>query len=787
MSQFVGLLSPDGMLLDCNRAALEGGGRTGEEVIGRPFWETFWWRGAPQVQSALRAVIARAAKGEDVRYDIEFDADPDADIVVMDFALLPVRDDSGRVAFILAEGRDITGKKAQERAIARQLEDKVAERTAELAASNAKLLAQAEIHSRMEGRFAYFVESVTDYAIYTMDERGVVTSWNVGASRIKGYRSDEIIGRNFSCFFTQEDREAGLPERALATAAREGKYEAEGLRVRKDDSRFWANVVLDAIRDRNGTLLGFAKITRDVTERREAQIALQKAQAQLAQSQKMEGIGHLTGGVAHDFNNLLAIIMGGLETMQRALDNPEPDLVRVRRALGSASEGAKRAATLTQRLLAFSRQQPLEPRYVEVNKLVVGMSDLVRRTLGEEIVVEQLSAPDLWPVFADPNNLEIAILNLAVNARDAMPKGGYLTIETVNTHWRDLTGEDVVPGDYVVVSITDTGCGMAPEIVDRAFEPFFTTKDVGHGTGLGLSQVYGFVKQSGGHIKIYSQPGEGTTVRIYLPRLDGVADQAPAAEPHGTVARDARLETILVVEDDVGVRLNTREMLEELGYRTVEAGTANAALDALRKHPQIRLLFTDIGLPGGMNGQRLAERARELRPDLSVLFATGYARNALMRDGHLEEGVQLLTKPFTYVALAAKLHAVLGTISRSRRILLVEDEALIRLSALDQLEEIGFEAEGVGSATEALARLKALNGDLVAAIVDVGLPDRSGVVLVAEMRALRPSLPIIIASGYGDTTLRARFLADGNIVFLGKPYRAAELRAALASLHVEAK
>jgi PAS domain S-box-containing protein len=518
---------------------------------------------------------------------------------------------------------------------------------------------RAQLATRIaEDRFAYFVENVTDYAIYSLDPTGVISSWNAGAARFKGYSADEIIGRNFANFFTEEDRAAGKPQLALATAAREGKFESEGWRVRKDGSQFWASVVLDAIRDPNGELLGFTKITRDITERREAAIALEKAQAQLAQAQKMESVGHLTGGVAHDFNNLLAIILGSLERITRTLATPTPDLQRIAQSVEHAMEGARRAATLTQRLLAFSRQQPLTPKRVDANKLVAGMSDLLRRTLGEEIAIETVAAPELWPIFADPNNVELAILNLAVNARDAMPEGGRLTIETANIQF-SRAGTEVAPGDYVAISVTDTGCGMPRDIVERAFEPFFTTKDVGHGTGLGLSQVYGFAKQSGGHVKIYSEPGEGTTVRLFFPRLDVRDDDAPEVIASAVLPRGNPSETILVVEDDDGVRANTREMLNELGYRTIEAGNGHAALVALRAHPEVRLLLSDVGLPGGMNGQQLAERAREMRPDLKIMFATGYTRKALMHDGRLDEGVQLLMKPFTYAALASKLRSVL--------------------------------------------------------------------------------------------------------------------------------
>lgn len=665
------------------------------------------------------------------------------------------------------------------RATEQDLEARVAERTAQL-------IAESRERERAEVNFQLLVQGVIDYAIYMLDPNGIITSWNAGGERIKGYQSSEVIGQHFSRFFTPEDRDAGLPAKALATAAREGKYEAEGWRVRKDGTRFWASVVLDAIHDTRGTLIGFAKITRDVTERREAMVALQEAQQQLAHAQKMEGIGHLTGGVAHDFNNLLTIIIGNLETLQRVARNPQPDPARIARLADNAMRGAERAAALTQRLLAFSRQQPLQPKVLDVSKLVAGMSDLLRRSLGEQISIETVLAGGLWRVHADPNQLEVAVLNLAVNARDAMPSGGKLTIETANSHLDEnyAAGQvEVISGQYVAICITDTGSGMSREVAERAFEPFFTTKDVGAGTGLGLSQVYGFVKQSGGHVKIYSELGKGTTVKLYLPRLHAPAEEDPTVIQHSPPPRSQASETILVVEDDEGVRAHTVESLQDLGYRTVEAGTGGTGLQLLRSHPEIQLLFTDIVLPDGMNGQQLAEQARLVRPDLKVLMTSGYARNAILHNGKVEPGVQLITKPFSYAALAAKIRSVLDMPARSGRILLVEDELLIQMLAVDQLESLGFTVETAASATEAMNKIK-LIGDLEAAVVDLGLPDRKGDILIREMRALYPSMPIVVASGYGETAVRNSFEDDRRITFLAKPYVADDLKAALDALDV---
>jgi len=658
------------------------------------------------------------------------------------------------------------------------LETKVAERTAELANANAELIRAAEERAHVEGRLQSFVEGVADYALFMLDPQGIITSWNTGAQRIKGYTASEIIGRHFENFYTPTDRAAGMPARALETARREGKFEAEGLRVRKDGSTFWANVVINPIRDRTGELIGYAKITRDITERRQAQEALQRAQEQLAQAQKMEGIGQLTGGVAHDFNNLLTIIIGNLETIQRALTSGSPlDADRLARSVDYAMRGAERAASLTQRLLAFSRRQPLDPKPVDVGRLVTGMSELLRRSLGEQIAIETVLAGGLWRVLIDANQLEVSILNLAVNARDAMPDGGKLTIETANTLLDETYAalqSEVVPGQYVVVSVTDTGSGMSREVQARAFEPFYTTKDIGQGTGLGLSQVYGFVKQSGGHVKIYSEPGMGTTVKLYLPRLmaDDEAAAGPAAETY--VPRSARAETILVVEDDADVRAHSTGILRELGYTILEAPVASIGLQLLERHPEIRLLFTDVGLPGGMNGRQLADAARQMRPDLKVLFTTGYARNAIVHDGRLDLGVALITKPFTYSALAAKLSDMLDT-DAAPRVLLVEDEILVQMVAAEQLRELGYRVETAASATDAINKVKLLK-DVGLAIVDVGLPDRRGDVLVGELRALYPQMPVVIATGYDSVELTRRFADDPRIALIRKPYTQDDLK-----------
>src|SRR5712671_680871 len=416
-----------------------------------------------------------------------------------------------RVAGVYYEISERKALEAQFLALNEGLEARVADRARQLAATAAQL-------AETERRFHLLIDAVTDYAIFMLDTAGNVVSWNPGAERIKGYSSAEILGHHFSRFYTEDDRQKGLPRTALATAERTGKYEAEGWRCCKDGTTFMANVVINTIRDASGRLLGFAKITRDITEKK-------AAEEQLRQAQKMEAVGQLTGGVAHDFNNLLTVIMGNLENLDRILPPDQPS----KRMIAAALRGASRAAMLTHRLLAFSRRQPLAPEVLSVNKLVAGMSDLMRRTLGEAILIEAVLAGGLWPALAGANQLENALINLAINARDAMPDGGKLTIETANTHLDDAYArmhDDVKPGQYVGIFVTDTGIGMSADISSQVFDPFFTTKEIGQGTGLGLSQVYGFIKQSGGHVKIYSEVGEGTTVKLYLPRHRGAEDFA---------------------------------------------------------------------------------------------------------------------------------------------------------------------------------------------------------------------------------------------------------------------
>jgi PAS domain S-box-containing protein len=505
-----------------------------------------------------------------------------------------------------------------------------------------------------EESFARLLAGVRDCAIYLIDLNGYVVSWNAGAERIKGYTESEIVGKHFSDFYTPEDRTAGLPSFALATAAKTGKYEGEGWRLKKDGGKFWASVLIDAIKE-DDELIGFAKITRDMTERR-------AMQEQLHQSQKMEAIGQLTGGVAHDFNNLLTVILGNLDTLSQQVP---AEHARWRRAIEQALRASERAAGLTQQLLAFARRQPLTPKPEDVNRMLARWTEMIRRTLPESISIRRIEDPDAGSAEIDRNQLESTLLNLAVNARDAMPNGGTLTIETARTlvQQRDANVPfDLKPGDYVLICISDTGTGMTQDVLERAFEPFFTTKPLGQGTGLGLSQVFGFVKQSGGNVKMYSRPGQGTTIKLYLPRMSEAA-VAQENERATNVRGGKRHESILIVEDNHDVRAFASDALRDYGFNVLEAADASEALRVLESKAQIDLLFTDIGLPG-VNGRELVGMVQRKHPSLRILFTSGYAQMPSPTSSRWLSEIPLLSKPFTRSQLYDKVLQVLGASSQ---------------------------------------------------------------------------------------------------------------------------
>lgn len=550
-------------------------------------FESFLSRLHPDDRERVRATVLQAFE-----HGAAFSLDerivrPDGDVRHLLTAGEVIRDDAGHPRCMIGACQDVTGHKQAETAL----------QTSEL-------------------QYRLLVESVHDYALYMLDATGKIVSWNTGADRIKRYSAGEIIGQNFSRFFPERDRATGEPARVLRIAAEEGRYEGEVRRVRKDGSEFWAHVVVDPIRDEDGTVVGFAKITRDITERKEAQAALERTREQLAQAQKMEAIGQLTGGIAHDFNNLLMIVSGYTQILRRSL--AEPKQLKAIEAIRAAAE---RGASLTRQLLTFSRRQALNPVVIDLKPRLAAVQDMLTRILPGNIDVRLDIAEDIWRTQIDIGELELALLNIAVNARDAMSKGGIITITARN---RLLADGDIAPlqGEFVALSVHDTGNGIPPEILNRVFEPFFTTKATGKGTGLGLSQVYGFAHQSGGAAMIESHQGQGAVVTLYLPR----SQAAPAYLAAMHVPDDDTCATgsALLVEDNAEVAAVTVSLLEQSGCRVVHTDTAADALERLQKD-DFDIVLSDIVMPGGMDGIQLAHRIRQQYPRIPILLISGYS------------------------------------------------------------------------------------------------------------------------------------------------------------------
>jgi PAS domain S-box-containing protein len=764
----------EGRVTFFNDAAVEFVGRT--PVLGEPWsisWKLFHPDGRPMPHSEGPMAIAlregRALHGEEAIAEqpggmrLAFKAYP-----------TPLFDEAGKLVGAVNLMVDITEHRKIEQALQdlnSTLERRVVHRTNTVEKMFMKL-------HRSESHFELLVKNATDYAVYMLDPDGHIISWNEGAERVKGYTAPEIMGRHFSLFYTPEDRDAGMPEAALAAARRNGSFGIEGWRVRKDGSRFWASVVVHTTID-DGRLVGFVKITRDVTERREHELALIESEqqargvidtaldgfaqldeagritewnpraeslfgwdrqevlgrdfvelaiagkdrerflqalptvtdatlqhgsddqfeavrrdggtfivefrisalrlssgdwfnifirdlsekilveSQLRQAQKMDAVGQLTSGIAHDFNNLLQGIIGALELVEMRVRDKDDG--RLGRFINGALTSANRAAALTHRMLAFSRRQPLDPRHVRANPLITSMEEFLRRTMGERIRIELDLSADLWVTLCDPNQLENALLNLAINARDAMPEGGLLTVRTRNVEVDRLRARTWQVGDsgqYVGIEVSDTGTGMPADVAGRAFDPFFTTKPSGKGTGLGLSMVYGFARQSNGHCELDSHLDQGTRITLYLPRTTSEEAAAPPS-PSVTTHPAGSGEVVLVVEDETMVRLLVIEVLHQLGYQTLEAVDAEEALRIIDSSQPIDLLVSDIGLPG-MNGRAMAGAARQRRPGLQVLLMTGYASEAAAADGFLEPGMQLITKPFTVELLARRIGDMVG-------------------------------------------------------------------------------------------------------------------------------
>ena len=504
----------------------------------------------------------------------------------------------------------------------------------------------AEDLRQSDQQFRALVAGVTDYALYMLSPIGVVSSWNAGAERIKGYTADEIIGQNFSQFYTPEDRKAGLPNRTLAIAAATGRFEAEAWRMRKDGSLFWANVVVDAIRDEFGKLVGFAKITRDITEKRNAQEALERAQEQLAQAQKMEALGQLTGGVAHDFNNLLMVVSGQAQSLLRRTTDQKNI-----RSLQAILTAASRGEALTRQLLTFSRRQTQNPRTVHLGQTVTAFHDVLASSARGKIDLRIDIPQDVWPVSIDIPEFELALVNLVVNARDAMPQGGSITVSAENVTLHGTETADSLKGEFAALTTNDTGAGIPPEVLPKIFEPFFTTKSPDKGTGLGLSQAYGFVQQSGGGIAVRSQVGRGTRVTLYLPRSHAAVT---AVIPETTTQSYGEGQTILVVEDNPDVKTVATTLLEQLNYHTVAVDNAKSALDFLAAGKSVDMVFSDVMLPGDLDGLGLAKTIGKRYPQIPVLLTSGYAK-ALSG----QHGMPILRKPYQISALAEAVRSTL--------------------------------------------------------------------------------------------------------------------------------
>jgi PAS domain S-box-containing protein len=579
------MLDPSGIITNWNPGAERLKGFRADEILGQHFSRFY----TKEDRAAGRPAIVLATAAREGRYEAEgWRLRKDGSRFWASVVVDAVRDETGQLQGFAKVTRDITERRAAQEAL-----------------------------RESERQFRLLVGGVTDYGLYMLDPNGVITSWNAGAERIKGYAAEEIIGQHFSRFYIERDRAAGIPARALYAALREGRFEAEGWRVRKDGNMFWANVVVDAIRDEEGKHVGFAKITRDITERRNAQLALQEAQTQRAHAQKMDALGQLTGGVAHDFNNLLMVVSGHIRTLKNAVAG-EAKAVRAAEAIELA---AQRGETLTRQLLTFARRQTVNPVVIDVSERVEAFRAILASSIGASAQLVTTIGPEVWPVKVDPSELELSLVNLVLNARDAMPNGGVvaLTAENVTLARGGINAD--IEGDFVALRVIDTGTGIAPDVLERVFDPFFTTKQVNKGSGLGLSQVHGFAHQSGGTVTIGSALGKGTTVTLYLPRG---RDAAASGE---VPVESARGGSVLVVDDNPDVADVSTGMLEQLGYEVHQARDAAAALAAVDERA-FDLVVSDIVMPGSMDGVALARALRERQPALPVLLVTGYSQAA---------------------------------------------------------------------------------------------------------------------------------------------------------------
>jgi PAS domain S-box-containing protein len=614
------MLDPSGLVVNWNTGATRLKGYSAEEIVGEHF-SKFYTREERRngLPGRVLETAAREGRYESEGWRVRKDGSRFWASVVVD----AIRNEKGDLEGFAKVTRDITERRVAQDAI-----------------------------RESERQFRLLVAGVTDYALYMLDPNGIITSWNAGAERIKGYATNEIIGQHFSRFYPERDRSAGMPARALYTAAQEGRFEAEGWRVRKDGSLFWANVIIDPIRDEHGNLVGFAKITRDITERRDAQNALEEVQAQRAHAQKMDALGQLTGGVAHDFNNLLMVVGGHIQSIKRHIGD-DPKLIRAAEAIELA---AQRGAALTRQLLTFSRRQPFRPVVVSLRERVDALGSMLARALGNTVKLVATIEPDTWLVKVDPSELELALVNVILNARDAMRGGGVITVTTENVVLSARDTSERIEGEFVALRINDTGTGIPPDILPRIFEPFFTTKEVSAGSGLGLSQVYGFAQGSGGAVTVDSALGRGTTVSLFLPRS---AETGAAVPPTGADVQNAGDGTVLVVEDNPEVSAVTASMLEQVGYKVEAVADAEAALTAIEAR-KFDLIVSDIVMAGAKDGLALARAVRDRWPGLPVLLVTGYANIS----SEAAREFPMLRKPFDLAELGG---AVARLIAQARQ------------------------------------------------------------------------------------------------------------------------
>lgn len=737
----------------------------------------------------------------------------------------PIIGDDGKVVYILQHTVDVTElqRLREARRQAQEAESRVPEHVQADVLQRALLVQEANVNLDAERRhLRRLFEQAPGFICFLRGPEFVFEISNKAYFQLVGHR--DIIGKPVrEALPEMADQEfISLLEQVFATGEPFVGRQMRALLQRESEGpldEVYVDFVYQPVVDSDGAVTGIFVQGSDVTEEVRTQEELQRyrehledlviertraleaSEAALRQAQKMEAIGRLTGGVAHDFNNLLQVIAGNLQLLHRDVAGNGQAMRRVNNAVGAVERGAR----LASQLLAFARRQPLEPIVINVARLLRDMDDLLRRALGEHIELETIISGGLWNTLADPGQVENAVLNLAINARDAMNGEGKLTIEAGNAmlddHYAALHAE-VEPGQYVMLAISDTGCGMPPDVIERAFDPFFTTKPEGEGTGLGLSMVYGFTKQSGGHVKIYSEPGHGTTIKLYLPRAmqtEAVVPEVPAGPVEGGT------ETILVVEDDAQVRETVVEMLTDLGYRVLKAQDGQSALIILQSGIPVDLLFTDVVMPGPVRSPELARQAKALLPDIEVLFTSGYTENAIVHGGRLDPGVKLLSKPYRREDLARKIRHMLrnreqrllaqqaaeasrvpsslAAVDQSEglRILLVEDDQDIRQAAHDLILELGHEATACDNAEDALEILAAQPFDLL--FTDISLPGISGLELAGEALTLQPSLSVIVASGYGNVGKAGE--RSGDYIYLPKPYDLNELEQVLQRVREE--